>query len=273
MARQLETTCPSGLTVLIRGLKGAEINLFANKTEAEQRMIGYDLLSALVIKVIDPGPAYPDLDPEQPVDWSKVVEADRFWLYMYARIATYGPDYFFRYQCQKATCAKRFEWGIKLDRDLRAQPLSQESIVAFVNGNEIGPVKFGDDELTLQLMTGELEDKGLQMANLKPDEASTIALANRIKTLNGQSNKGPIHRWVLDLDMFDLLDLTDMMDEHDGGIDTAIEIQCPHCRTIQGVVLPLGDDFWTPDKRLRSLVRKGYPIPEGGGPIRQSSDS
>lgn len=273
MARQIETTCPSGLSVTLRGLQGSEINLFANKTEAEQRKIGYDLLSSVVVKVLDPGPAYPNMDPGQPVDWATVVEADRFWLYMFTRVATYGPDYFFRYQCGNGSCRKRFEWGIKLDRDLRQQKLSQESIQAFLNGNEIGPIQFGSDEVTIQLMTGELEDKGMRMQGMKPDEASTIAIANRIKTLNGQEGKGAIHRWVLGLDMMDLLDLTDLMDEHDGGIDTSIEIQCPHCKTIQPVTVPLGVDFWTPDKQLRSLTRKGYQIPEGGGPIRQNSDS
>ena len=273
MAREITTTTPSGMVARLRGLKGSEINLFANKTEAEQRKIGYELLQNLVLEVTDAGPAYPHIDVADPIDWSEIIDGDRFWLYVYARIATYGSDYFFRYQCGVQSCRKRFDWGIKIDRDLKQQKLSQESINKFVAGNVLGPVKFGDDEIMFQLLTGALEDKGLQMQGMKPDEATTVALANRIKSLNGQEGKGAIHRWVKDLDMLDLLELIDAMDEHDCGIDTDIEIQCPHCKTIQAVSVPLGEDFWTPGKRLRSLVRKGVQIPEGGGLIRQSSGS
>ena len=270
MANPITTTCPSGLKVVVRGLQGDQINLFANKTQAEMRRIGYDLLSSVVIEVLEAGPAYPDMDITQPVDWSKVVEADRFHLYIYTRIATFGADYFFNYQCGVSSCRKRFQWGIKLDRDLRHQPLSQETIQAFVNGNRIGPVKFGSDLLVLQLVTGEIEETGVKMQGHVPEAASTIAIANRIYSLNGETSSTTKHDWVKSADMLDILDLIDTLDEHDGGIDMEIEIQCPSCRQVQKVALPLDEDFWTPDKQLRSLVRKGVVIPEGGGPIRQS---
>jgi len=272
MGRQITTTTPSGLIATVRGLKGAEINLFANKTEAEQRNVGMELLDSITLSVEDAGPLY-ELDDKGRPDWEKLIDADRFWLYMFGRIATYGADYVFRYQCGKATCRHRFGWGVQLDRDLKQKQLPARSIEQFLEGNCFGPIHFGDDEIHFQLLTGEIEKAGLAMKNRRPDEATTLTVANRIKALNADESKVNIHNWVKALDLLDLLDLIDELDRVDGGIDTDIEIQCPKCGHIQEVRLPLGVDFWTPDKRLRSLVKKGVKIPEGGGHIRLSSDS
>lgn len=267
MSRELTTTCPSGLTVRLRSLKGQEINTFANKSEAQQQQIAYDLLKSLVVEVTDPGPLY-----STPIDWKQVIVADRFWLYLQMRVATYGDDYIFRYQCGVSNCRKRFEWGLKLSQ-LPFQPLPQESLDTFKAGNVFGPINVGGEDVTFQLLTGELEDKGIRMQNQLPDDAATVAIANRIRSVGGREGRGKIHEWVKELDMMDLMDLVDAMDEHDGGVETKIEIECPKCKTGQEVNLPLGEDYWTPDKRLRSLARKGAVTDEpGGGPIRQTSD-
>lgn len=267
--RQITTKCPSGLTVTLRGLKGQEINLFANKTEVQQRRIGNDLLKNCVLSVDDPGPMYPGLDSSKP-DWSRVVVADRFWIYLQMRVATYKDDYIFRYQCGHAPCRKTFEWGLKLSA-LGQKPLPEETVSTFLAGNRFGPVRCDGKDVVFQLVTGAVEEKGITLQDADPDEASTVGIANRIVSVDGQDGRTAVHEWVKDLGMLDLLDLTDVLDHHDGGVETNIDIQCPKCGTIQEVELPLGVDFWTPDKLLRSLMRRDDAIIEpAGGPIRRS---
>lgn len=267
--REITTTCPSGLIATVRSLQGAEINLFANKTEAAQRRIGNDLLKSCVTMVVDPGPLYPSMNAASP-EWRDTIVADRFWLYLQMRVATFKDDYVFRYQCGHGPCRKQFEWGLKLSA-LGMKPLPQATIAGFLGGNVFGPIKVADAEVVFQLLTGHIEDKGVTMQDAEPEQAATVGIANRIVSVDGHSSRGYVHDWVKKLDMWDLLDLSAELDKHDGGVETTIQIQCPKCGTIQEVELPLGGDFWTPDERLRSLMRRDDVIADpAGGVIRRS---
>jgi hypothetical protein len=265
----IETKCPSGLLARVRGLKGEQINQFANRTNAEARRIGYELLGSCV-EVLDPGPAYPGLDVSKP-DWTKTLVADRFWLYLQMRVASYGDNYVFSTQCTAPSCRHKFEWGFRIS-DLPFKPLAEASIATFVAGNNFGDIRLADADLQIRLATGEVETEGERLQGLAPDKAHTIGISNRITSVNGQTGRGAVHSWVLGLDMLDVLDLVDRLDEHDGGVETQIDIYCPKCKAEYAIELPLERDFWTPDKRKRSLVPKVDATDKGGGVIHPTSD-
>jgi hypothetical protein len=264
MGKQLDTVTPTGMHCVVRALTGEEINMFANADDAMARSIAQDLLSSCVIEVSEIGPAYPELDPKN-VNWDETIEADRFWLLMYIRAATYKPAYWFNVTCGYTTCRHSFEWGLDIQRDLTTQPLAQGDIERFVAGNQFGPVHIAGKPVLWQLLTGTLEKQGLRRQDQAPEDQLTIALANRVISAGELNTKRAINAWLKKLDADELMDLIDAFDDHDGGIDTTINVRCTACRRVQEIELPLGGDFWAPGRSLRSLARKAGPPPVGGG--------
>ena len=62
--------------------------------------------------------------------------------------------------------------------------------------------------------------------------------------------------WAKRFEFASALDLIAEMDAVDGGVETDIEIECPHCGNIMDVEIPFdGGTFWVP--RNRSVPKSG----------------
>ena len=247
---QREVTLPSGAKGRIRGLKGRELNLFANRSAARAGKTSQQILKNVWIETIDPGPLY----SEEGVDWSSAPQCDRFTAIFYARIATYGNDLEFPYKC--SSCGKKCTWC----EDLSQRPikmLPESSIEAFKAGNKLkGTVEDPDGgvrSFVFQLLTPKLEEKIEQVQSLAPTEKATASLAQRIVSIEGlEDGKGPVKAFLNDLDAVPLLDLMELMDAADGGINTTITVVCPSCGDEEDMELPLEEAFWAPPKRKPS---------------------
>lgn len=251
---QIEVKLPSGARGRVRGLKGEEINLFANRQSSRRGQTAMQILKNVWIETIDPGPLY-GKDGAGQIDWDKAPSCDRFTALFYARIATYGSEYTFRHQCEE--CRKRFEWALDLKDDLTVKDLPEDSIFKFQNGNKFTTEVMDSEgnyrKIVFQLVTPKLEEKVDQVQNLAPKEKATASLAQRIVSIEGiEDGKGPLKRFLNEMEAGPMLDLVEAMDEADGGIETRIEIECPHCGHIMELDLPLREEFWSPSRRKRS---------------------
>lgn len=250
---QIEITLPSGAKGRIRGLKGKELNLFANRAAARRGKTGEQILKNVWLETLETGELY-----ESDIDWSKAPQCDRFTALFQARIATFGAEYEFRHKCGNPECRKNYTWC----EDLSQRPiksLPEESIEKFKAGNKFTTEVIDPDgqvlKIVFQLLTPKLEGKIDQAQNLAPTEKATASLAQRIVSIEGvESGKGPIKRFLENLDAGPLYDLIDLMDEVDGGIDTAVEVYCPHCGEMEELELPLEREFWDPTRRRRSTT-------------------
>jgi len=246
---EIHVTLPSGAKGTIRGLKGRELNLFANRAAARRGKTAAKILQGVWLTTSDAGPLY---DTE--IDWTKAPACDRFTALFYARIATFGAEYAFRHQC--AHCGKKYNWVEDLEkRPVKALP--ESSIARFKDGNKFRTAVTdpkGDERVVeFQLLTPKLEGKIDQAQSLAPTEKATASLAQRIVQIEGvEEGKGPVKRFLEDLDVGPLYDLMELMDEVDGGIETSIEVDCPHCGDTEDLELPLGREFWDPERRKRS---------------------
>lgn len=250
---QLELKLPSGARGIIRGLKGEEINIFANKQQSRRGKTAIQILTNVWIETTDGGPLYPD----GKIDWSKAPACDRFVALFKARVATYGKEYAFKYQCTSHDCRKRFEWVIDLDEDMVIKDLPEKSVQNFLEKNRfttsVVDPEGNDLKVVFQLLTPKIENKIDQVQGLAPKEKATASLAQRIVEIEGlEAGKGAIKTFLNDLDAGSMLDLVRDMDDVDGGIETAIEIECDHCGCIMAVELPLLEEFWTPSRRKLS---------------------
>lgn len=234
--------CPSGLTVVVRGFKAKEANIFAD-TAAARKLSTFDqVLRACCTDVVDPGPY------TTPLNWESVLIADRFAVVLGIRIATYGPEYAFGVQCPDAGCRERFDWELNLETDLTQKDFPADSIEVFQTSNRFRTTMPDGRAVWFKLMTGADEVRAAKKIKTSRDRLITCALAARIIEIEGVEGNDKM-RFLEDLDMQTVRELMDAFDEVDGGFQTRIEVECPGCGNIFDVDLPFGRDFYIPRTR------------------------
>ncbi len=237
-------TCPTGLTGRIRGMKVREERILADRKLAKAGGQVDELLAACWQETIDPGPY--DLG-ERDIDWGQVLQGDRFAALLKIRAITYGPEYAFAVTCQNDGCRARIEWELDLC-DLPCRPLSDESRAAFLDGNRFETVlPDAGKRVWFRLMTGADERKLPQLRRGAGDRLLSAMLAFRVVEVEGVEPRDR-RQFIEDLTMRDADFLVDEFDRVDCGVDTAIEVECPECFTLQEVELPFDRGFFLPGK-------------------------
>lgn len=247
---------PSALRGTVRNLKGKEANVLADQVKARKLTTFDHILESCFEALDDPG-KLGDLyitrtsdDAPPKINWDRVLLGDRFAVLMQIRIATYGSEYNFKHKCE--SCGESFEWEVDLVKDLRMQSYSPETIEKYKNGNRFD-AELPDGKLFhFKLLTGEDEKRAAKRAKQKKDEAVTVALSERILSIDGVGDdKVAIRSYLEDLDIEDIYEAIDTIDEQDGGYVTDINVDCEHCGAENLVRLPFGGDFWISRKNRR----------------------
>jgi len=239
----MNITCPSGLSGEIRGLKGKEGKLLSDRSAARAGSTFEQILAGCWVATTDPG-IY-ELPADGIVDWSKVLVADRFYTLLQIRTLTFGDDYVFSVQCPSATCRERFEWTLNL-QELPVVRLSDAAKTAFKAGNRFEAQLPRDGrKVWFRLMTGADEIRAAAALKASRDGALLAALALRIVEIENVP-AGEKRRFLDDIEMADATSLLDQFDAVDGGVETAIEVECPDCLAVQDVQLPFERGFFLP---------------------------
>lgn len=235
--------CPSGLSGEIRGLKGKEGKLLADRNAARAGSTFEKLLSGCWLQTIDAG-VY-DVPDGAALDWSKVLVADRFYALLQIRSLTFGDDYAFSVQCKNAGCRERFEWELSL-KDLPVRTLSEDAKTAFKDGNRF-ETKLPRDgrRVWFRLMTGADEARAATALKNGRDGALLTALALRIVEIEGLADKEK-RAFLDEMEMADAAALLDKFEEVDGGVETTLEVECPSCLGVMEVELPFERGFFLP---------------------------
>jgi hypothetical protein len=235
--------CPSGLSGEIRGLKGKEGKLLADRGAARAGSTFEKLLAGCWLQTLDPG-LY-DVPDGAPLDWSKVLVADRFYTLLQIRSLTFGDEYAFSVQCKSAGCRERFEWELSL-ADLPVRALSETSRAAFKDGNRFEARLPRDGRrVWFRLMTGADEARAAVALKNARDGMLLTALAIRIVEIEGVADKDR-RAFLEEMEMADATALLDTFEEVDGGVETTLEVECPHCFGVQEVELPFERGFFLP---------------------------
>ena len=120
--------CPSGLTGRIRGMKVREERILTDRKLARNGNQVEELLKNCWEETADAGPY--DFG-DQNIDWTKVLQGDRFFALLQIRALTYGPEYTFSVPCQNQACRARVDWELNLS-ELPVRKLSDESREVFI---------------------------------------------------------------------------------------------------------------------------------------------
>jgi hypothetical protein len=235
-------TCPSGLTGEIRGLKGKEGKLLADRNAARLGSTFEKLLAGCWLQTTDAG-IYESTSPT--LDWSKVLVADRFYALLQIRSLTFGDEYAFSMQCRHSSCREKFEWELLLSQ-LPVRMLSEGAKASFKNGNRFETRLPNDGRrVWFKLMTGADEAKAAQVLKNGRDGALLTALALRILEIENVAEKDK-RAFLDDMEMADAAALLDAFDGVDGGVETTLDVECPHCMGLQEVELPFERGFFLP---------------------------
>lgn len=233
--------CPSGLTIVARKLKVAEANILADKQAQQRGATADSLLTSVWEETHDVGPY--NFDASKPPKWEEVLVGDRFYAQVAVRIATHGAEYDFRVPC--SVCKNAINWST----DLSALPkklLSPEDAEVFRNGNRFEATAPDGRAITFHLMTGKHERKAQMLYKQSRANRITASLLSRIDTIEGVQNR---QKYFDQLDFTEALDLVDIVDAHDCGLETKFDVECDECFAMSEVLLPLGAEFWSPSRR------------------------
>jgi len=240
-------TCPSGLSGRIRGMKAREERILADRKLARSGAQLEQILAACWEETVDAGPY--DFG-EQPLDWGKVLQGDRFFTLLRVRVLSYGPDYAFAVPCENRGCRARIEWELDL-RELPVRTLSEESRAAFLANNRFETVlPDASCKVSFRLLTGTDERRMASLRRAAGERPITTLLGFRLETIDGVEPRDK-QRFIEDLSMSDVAFLLGEFDRVDCGVDTEIEVECAECFGVTRVELPFEKGFFLPEKRRK----------------------
>jgi hypothetical protein len=242
---------PSGLKGVVRGLKGKEANVLADKVLARRLGTFDKILESCWVETEDGGPlAGVYLGTDGAPDWGKVLLGDRMFVLLQIRIATRGADYSFKHKC--SSCDESYEWGLNLDKDLRVEKYSEAALRTYQNDNRFEAEMPDGTKFWFSLSNGDDERDAAKRIKKKKDELVTVSLSERIIEIEGiGTNKKAIRAFLEEVDLDDQYEIIDTMDEADAGVVTDIEVECPECGNEDLVRLPFVGDFWISQRRRR----------------------
>lgn len=273
---QIEVTCPSGLRGIVRGLKMAEFKQFSDRRAMKSGKVWDDVAKACWVETLDPGPAYPN-----GVNWSdNALQGDRLYVLMAIRRATHSDVFDFSVACMDRNCRSTIKWRVNLDTEIKMTAYPPEAIAQHVAGKPFEST-LGGKKITYGLLTIADEKRLVKFGEMHPNVERTILnVGYRCRTVEGIKEKKDVLEWIETLELGDVLRLRDEMELTNGGIETALEVECRGCGALSEVELPFGGkDFWTPKTSGASSTTSSSsssssepaPTPKSGEPSSMGS--
>lgn len=259
--REINITCPTGLTGTIGALVGDDLNAFANKQVAKRRKLGDKILGSCWLKTLDVGPAY-EFEADGPPDFPQVATCDRFYATLMIRVMTRGEVFSFHVKCDE--CTKRYEWDLNLLTDVDVFSMPESSIENFRGENRF-TVDLEGESVVFKIARGVDQTSAEKALEMSPTEQATVSIIQRVvgvTTDDGEvlAEGNAIHDWAKALSAESIFELIDLMDQSDGGVETEYTTECPHCGDPKDIQIPFHSGaFWAPPKRKPSERRKARP--------------
>lgn len=257
MARETELTCPSGLKIRLRGIKGKDLDGLRDKRRVANGEAISSLLDDCTLEVLDRS-IYAKL---QNFVWADALIGDRMKAVISLREVSAGDVFNFRVRCRDSGCRQMIDWELNLS-ELPVRMLPSESAEKFLAGTPFEAtvdgslVKFklntGRDQTRLLKLASQMDaqaesrrrDRNREEA--APEGRAMLGVYSRIVSVDGQDN---VMQWLTGLDLADINGLVRTMDKADCGVDTTIEVICSGpegCGMRQAVELPLDSTFFSP---------------------------
>ena len=222
---------PSGIEVEIKELSGKSEQILADKRELRDgKWLNKFLASALVS--VD-GKPVPSNHGELVNLLLDMKTGDRNYLMLRVRMASYGEEMQFNWECPKCHATAGYELNLQHlldDGTLKVYPFRNDMPLIVETRAGIAEVDY---------MTGRTEQ---WIAQLKNFDTIYLAMA-ACSSFNG---KPPEYKEFLNMYVKDLTKIRLAFMSLKGGLDPQIELDCPECGSHNKVMLHQIPDFFTP---------------------------
>jgi hypothetical protein len=221
--------------VEIKGMTTQEEDILMSRALIKKGTVITELIRSCLM---DPGVQVNDL-----------LSGDRNALMVAVRITGYGPEYIAQVACP--ACEARQEYSIDLSA-LEIKPLEIEPSALGVNQFEfILPVS--NKKVVFRFLTGKEEEEILAMMENKKkkglanDNVVTTRLFFSIVSVDGNSDRAFVSRFIQYMAARDSLALRKYIDQHEPGIDMRHPFECKSCGHSEVVAVPMGASFFWPN--------------------------
>lgn len=242
--------CPSGLAGKIRPLCVSDEPVTQDVSLIKSGGLIYELCKRCWVHTDNKGP-YVNFNPGE--DWSSILQGDAFWVFLQIRRVTYGDSYDFSYKCD--ACNQISENSMMFS-SLEAQEPSEAALAAFQSGGVIKEVTESGQHFTFKLLTAADEKTVSNYEKGRSLSRSRASMCVRLVDIAGLPEQ-PFAKlkWVESLPSGMADEISEIMESHDCGVDTDLEVACKHCGYEQEIALPFGPNFLK-RKRLGKKEKK-----------------
>jgi hypothetical protein len=251
----------------LRGLSGKDFRYLADEEVVRDDSVEDFILDHCSGAIIDPGP-YTFAGSK--VDWSKALVGDSTYAFLDIRRICYPKKPFvFPVKCGDRTCKgfkKGFEWEVDVAEYLRekSKSLSSEDRDLVKAGNRFeGTIPGTDHAFTFRLKTRadarRLKDlvKQIRQSGKKKQKEFNLAISSmafsilEIESVPKEAGINGRVAYLEDLPIGDIDELMVLIESHDCGVDTSIEVTCPECEGDRTIELPFDRTFFLPESGRR----------------------
>jgi hypothetical protein len=250
---------PSGMIGEVRGLTGKDGRYLTNEQKIRDNEVEGFVLSNCWARTLDEGPYH--LKGSAP-DWDNALIGDRFYAMIAIREATYpGKEYPLKLQCGRTGCRRKFEWEISLQKllDEKTKMLAEADREIFAKDNlfvENLPLVTPAKKFVFKLKTGGdakrtmkyIESKKFGTKKMQERQNLMIdSLASYIVEIEGVAKKrDAIFDFLEECPLGTIDETMPLIQSHDCGVNTDIDVECPHCHGGMIVTLPFDRAFFLP---------------------------
>ena len=179
----------------------------------------------------------------------EMISGDKNAILTFLRITGYGPEYKTEIRC--SSCSNDVEYDFDLGnigvKDLEIQP-EQKGDNRFKFDTPSGfSIEFKFLNTAEERQISELQEKMKKATNSPLDQNITIRLKNHIISVNGDSDKEIINKYVENMPVRDSRAIRKYIEDHEPDLDMKQDFSCPHCGNSEEVEMPISVSFFWPD--------------------------
>lgn len=253
-----EITLPSGLRGRMRAISAKEARVLFDAEKFKKNEVEDELLHAAWEETLDPGP-YKFSGGK--LDLDKILVGDHVVAMVCLRNETYPDDlHVMSIRCANPMCKKLFQWELDVGELLKekVRPLAKDDVAVLAAGNQFqGLVPRTSIPFTFRLVTcGDAKSYADYQKSKKTkgnkrlqDQSSELInpILPFIVNIGGKTQRADIFDALESLPMPSLRALRPMIDSHNCGLDTTIDVECDGCKRRSAIDIPFDQTFFLPE--------------------------
>lgn len=225
-------------SISVTEMTGEEEEVLASRNMPSSKKINKILVNCTESIGSFSGPAVSQIVPD-------LTQGDRIFLLLAIRRVTLGDEMPFLTKCPKCEQDARFVLDLS---DLEIKPMEDPSVRTY----PLTLPKTGH-KVIMKVLTGRGED-AITKASMRDRDSITTAIFARVDSVNDKPAT------IAELKALPLLDrnfLRSEWEDHEGGVDTEVNVDCPSCGKEYDTELDISQEgFFNPSATLKSWKKK-----------------